>query len=299
MRRRFMEAVDALVGQVKEDRSVLAAILCGSLSHDTVWDKSDVDLVFVTMDDRKIEREGISLYADGVNVHALLIPRTGFRSWVEGSRRQSFSHSFLAKGRLLYSHDPSVSALFAALRDRGERDTMIQRLRAATSALPPLYKAHKWFRTRDDLEYAALWILYTARALAELEVMNAGLLVDREALPQALKLNPDFFHTIYTDLLNQQKSASAVKAALDAIDEYLGDRASLLFAPILEHLRDAGEARSCTEIEDYFARTFAVEGVTTACEYLADRGLLGKASVTSRLTKRSSVDVQELAFFSI
>jgi len=40
-----------------------------------------------------------------------------------------------------------------------------------------------------------------------------------------------------------------------------------------------------------------VEGVTTACEYLADQGLIGKASTPVQLTKRSNVSVQELAFF--
>jgi hypothetical protein len=33
----FAVALEALVEQIKRDRSVLAAILCGSLSHDTVW----------------------------------------------------------------------------------------------------------------------------------------------------------------------------------------------------------------------------------------------------------------------
>ena len=51
----FTAALDALVAQVKRDRSILAAILCGSLSHDTVWEKSDIDLVLVTVDDKKVD----------------------------------------------------------------------------------------------------------------------------------------------------------------------------------------------------------------------------------------------------
>jgi len=39
--------------------------------------------------------------------------------------------------------------------------------------------------------------------------------------------------------------------------------------------------------------------VTTACEYLADQGRIGKASIAARLTRRSNVDVQELAFFAL
>jgi len=53
LQQKFAAALEALVEQVKQDRSVLAAILCGSLSHDTVWKKSDIDLVLVTIDDKR------------------------------------------------------------------------------------------------------------------------------------------------------------------------------------------------------------------------------------------------------
>jgi hypothetical protein len=142
---KFTAAVDALVEQVKGDRSILAAILCGSLSHDTVWAKSDIDLVFVTVDDKKVEPGELALYADGLNVHAMLIPRAAFRKIVEGSVRNSFMHSFLTKGRLLYAHDRTIADLCATLGELGARDRQIQLLRAATSALPPINKAHKCF----------------------------------------------------------------------------------------------------------------------------------------------------------
>jgi predicted nucleotidyltransferase len=293
---KFATALDALVAQVKRDRSVLAAILCGSLAHDTVWAKSDIDLVLVTIDDRKVDRGDLALYADGVNVHTFLVPRTEFRRTVESSVRNSFMHSLLAKGRLLYTHDPTIADLCAQL-EIGARDTQVQLLRAATSALPAIYKAHKWFLTRGDLDYTALWILYAATPLARVEVIGARLLADREVLPQALKLNAGFFKTVYTDLLNAKKTKKSVQAALDALDRYLAERASTLFAPVLEHLREVGETRSCTELEDYFKRTFDVGGITTACEYLADQGLIGKASTPVRLTKKSNLEVQELAFF--
>jgi hypothetical protein len=297
IQQRFTEALDAVVEQVKGDRSVLAAILCGSLSYDTVWAKSDIDLVLVTIDDKKVERADVALYADGVNVHAFLLPRGEFRKTVEGSVRNSVMHSLLAKGRLLYTHDQTIAALCAKLLEIGERDTQVQLLRAATHALPPIYKAHKWFVTRGDLDYTALWILYAATPLAQVEVIGARLLADREVIPQAMKLNPAFFKTVYANLLNAKKTRKTVQTALDAMDRYVAQRAAALFGPVLDHLRDAGEARSCTEIEDHFKRNFDVGGVTTACEYLADQGLIGKASTAVRLTKKSNVEVQELAFF--
>jgi predicted nucleotidyltransferase len=294
---RFAQALDALVARVKQDRSVLAAILCGSLSHDTVWAKSDIDLVLVTIDDKKVETGDVALDADGVNVHALIVPRAHFRKTVEGSIGNSFMNSLLAKGRLLYTKDETIIELCAGLREHGQRDNQVQLLRAATRALGPVYKAHKWFLTRGDLDYTALWILYAATPLAQIEVIGRNLLADREVIPQATKLNPSFFKKIYTEILSGKKTRKNVQEALEAVDQYLAKRATTLFAPLIDHLRAAGEARSCSEIEDHFKRNFDVSGVTAACEYLADEGLLGKASAPVQLTRKSNIELEELAFF--
>ena len=295
-RETFTAALDSLVAQVRQDRSILAAILCGSLSHDTVWSKSDIDLFLITVDDAKIAAGGMALYADGVNVHAMLTPRAQFRRLVEGSMQNSFMHALLVKGRLLYSHDETIARLCEGLRDLGSRDREIQLLRASTHALAMIDKAHKWLVTRGDLDYTALWILYAATSLAQIEVISAGMVADREVIPQALKLNPALFHTIYTSLLNTKKTRANVAAALEAVDRFMAARATSLFAPVLAYLRDAGEARSCSELEHHFTSHFDVSQVTTACEYLADQRLIEKVSLPARLTKMSHVTVQELAF---
>jgi len=294
---RFTAALEALIEQVKKDRSILAAILCGSLSHDKVWAKSDIDLVLVTIDDKKVDQADVALYADGVNVHTVLIPRAQFRKAADASIRNSFMHSLFAKGRLLYTQDDTISDLMGRTREIGQRDTTVQLLRAATQALAPVYKAHKWLVTRGDLNYTALWILYAATPLAQIEIIGRRLLADREVIPQAMELYPALFKTIYVELLNGKKTRKNVEGALAAVDRYLGERASTLFAPVIDHLRDVGEARSSTEIEDHFKRNFDLGGVTAACEYLADQGLIGKASAPVQLTKKSNIEVEELAFF--
>lgn len=294
--KRFAQALDDLVAHIKEDRSILAAILCGSLSHDAVWEKSDIDLALVTIDDKKIETSDIALNAGGVNVHAFLMPRAEFRKVVEGTARNGFMHSLLAKGRLLYTHDGTIQDMCSRLHEIGERDTQLQLLSAGAHAIRFIDKANKWFVTRGDLDYTALWILYAATPLARIEVLSARLLTDREVIPQALKLNPAFFTTIYTQMLNVKKTRKNVAQALAAIDEYFAERSVLLFRPVLDHLREVGEARSASEIESHFKRNFNIECVTSACEYLADHKLIGKASVSAQLTKRSNVGVEELAF---
>src|SRR5581483_8151599 len=142
-RERFEAALGTLVERVKRDKSVLAAVLCGSLSHDTVWEKSDIDLLLVTIDE-KARESSLPLWADGINVHAMLMTRTEFRKAAEGAVRNSFTHSFLAKGRLLYTHDGSIARMCESLQRMGDRDRQIALLGAACGALAALYKAHKW-----------------------------------------------------------------------------------------------------------------------------------------------------------
>jgi uncharacterized protein len=296
IQQRFTDALEQLVAEVKRDKSILAAVLCGSLAHDAVWAKSDIDLLLITVDDKTKESSGVALYANGVNVHALLMSRTEFRRIAEGSLRNSFMHSFLTKGRVLYTHDETISTVCARLQEIGERDTQIQLLRAGIQALAPVDKAHKWMITRGDLEYTALWILYAATALARIEILSARRLTDREVIPQAIQLNPAFFKIVYADLLNTKKTVHNVEAALDAIDAYLAKHAPALFGLILHHLREAGDTRSASDLEAHFSRNFDVQGVTGACEYLSDRGLIGKVSTPIQLTKRSNISVQELAF---
>src|SRR6476620_7361453 len=92
---RFTEALETLTDQIRKDRSILAAILCGSLSHDVVWEKSDIDLMLVTIDDQKVEGSAVPIYADGVNVHVNLVPRAQFRKAIDGSLHNSFVHALV------------------------------------------------------------------------------------------------------------------------------------------------------------------------------------------------------------
>jgi hypothetical protein len=298
VRERFQDALGALVEHLKTDRTVLAAILCGSLAHDTVWQKSDIDLVIITVDDlQKSEGSHLSIDADGVNVHAMLMPRTMFRRIAEGARHNSFMHSFFAKGRVLFTHDPSIAELCRGLAHLGSRDLSAQLLQTASNVIPCLDKARKWLVTRGDLDYTALWILYAATSIARIEVLSARQIADREVIPQASRLNPPLFKAVYHDLLNTKKTRTQIDAALTAIDTFLAERAGSLFGLVVEHLREVGDARSASEIDTHFKRHFDIECVTTACEYLAHKGLIGQASAPVRLTKKSQVLTQELAYF--
>ena len=299
-RERFEAALERLVDDVRLDDHILAVILCGSLSHDEVWDKSDIDLILVSTDDKKSPTHSVALVQDDINIHTTVQPRNDFRRRLEASNRNSFIHSTLAKARLVYSRDPSIDTLFAELSVVGERDAQIQAMHSAVHAIACLYKAYKWFEIKRDVAYTAWWITQTARAMGEVVVGLAGEVVGREAMVDAVALEPELMQAAYVDLFEKKVTRAALGRGIKALEDYLEPRAPTLFALVLEYLEQAqGEPRSTTELNHHFERNYGITEVVTACEWLADIGLIEKASTPVKLTTRSQLEVDELAFFRV
>jgi uncharacterized protein len=57
IQQQYQHAVDTLVEKVQRDPYIVAAILLGSLAYDVVWEKSDIDMLFVT-EEFKARSEG-------------------------------------------------------------------------------------------------------------------------------------------------------------------------------------------------------------------------------------------------
>ena len=52
VQQQFETALESLVERLQQDRQIIAAILFGSLSYDSVWEKSDIDLMLISRQDQ-------------------------------------------------------------------------------------------------------------------------------------------------------------------------------------------------------------------------------------------------------
>src|SRR5215471_12595247 len=217
--RRYETAMAKLANRLREDDAVLAAVVCGSLAYDRVWHKSDIDLVIVTVDDqKKVTEEGLGLIEDDINVHALVLRRESFRKLMESSRRNSFEHSYLARGRLLFSKDQTLAGLYDRIDQIGDSDKQLRLIELLGFVLPCLDKAGKWLTVKRDYPYAALYVLHAAGGLVGIEVTLAGKLASREVLAQAQELNPGLFGMIYQDMIGKRPSAARITKEMGAIE---------------------------------------------------------------------------------
>jgi RNA polymerase sigma factor (sigma-70 family) len=291
----FNEALESFVGKVKQDRYVIAAILFGSLSHDTVWAKSDIDIMLVGREEKPVR--SFSLIENGVNIHATLWPRSKFKQALEGSLQGDMMHSSFALSTLLFTTDDTIRAYYQDARKIGARDAQLRLLSAGQSALYTLAKAEKWLYTRKDVAYSFLWLMYCVNNLAAVEVLLHGELTSREVIPQALKLNPGFFNRVYLDLVNAKKDEAMMQRAIDLVNAYIESKIYTLFGPVLDYLHEAGGTLTTSELDAYFKKQVQDETLCGVYEWLAFKGVIQKVPSPVRLTQRSAVTLDEAAYY--
>src|SRR5580765_1489483 len=135
--KQFEKALKLFLERVRADPNLLAAVLVGSISEETVWRRDAISLWVIEKDGvtKRLRADGEdprifrTLVEEGVNVHVELIPRSRFKRMVEGSARTAFRYSFFARRKLVYCNDASLAKWFeradtVALRDQ-ERELCI------------------------------------------------------------------------------------------------------------------------------------------------------------------------------
>jgi hypothetical protein len=293
----FREALKTFVEKIKNDDQVIAAVLLGSLSYDQVWEKSDIDLKLVVHDQKL--RSGYSCFVEyDVPINTSIQTRNEFKRWMERSVQSSISHSMLVRSTLLFTKDASIGEYFEQIRFVGERDRQLQLVRLGSHAIGLLAKAEKWLHVKNDFTYSAFWIIKMVDLLSQIEVILNADVPMRESVLQALEYNPDFFHALYSEMVCKDVDEQKVIETLRCIHDYLSKRTESLFQPILAYLKEEAEIRTVTDILEKFSLLIEMDtgSITTACDWLAEQGLLAKMEAETKATPKSRIVLAEPAY---
>ncbi len=304
----YHEAVDALVGKIEKDPYILAAIVAGSFSYAQVWEKSDLDVELIGRDTIRPTQSFFSLVENGVNIHARITPRNAFKQSIESAQQGSFMHSYFSHSTLLFSRDTSIEEWYDKNANRyniGERDKQFQRLNVIARTLPSLIYAEKQFYVNKDDLTCFLSLLNVVQGLARIEVLLNNEIPAREVIQPALRYNPDFFDTVYTDFINCEKNEAILQDTIDAINGYL-DARQFIFQPVLDYLTEQKVPRTLTELNADLGRglhdsggfsDFDEELLGMVCQWLAWKGIIKQVAMPLKLTAKSQIAVEEPAYY--
>ncbi|HEV8542730.1 MAG TPA: hypothetical protein VGR78_10100 [Verrucomicrobiae bacterium] len=303
--KRFEKSLRLFLDRVAADPNLLAAVLVGSLSEETIWRRDAISLWLIEKDGvtKRLRADGDdprifrTLVEEGVNLHVELIPRTRFKRMVEGAARTAFRYSFFARRKLVYCEDASLEKWFQeadtlALRDH-ERELCI----ATTWLIHAHRHAGRLLEEIRDLDLAFQELIGCAHCVAAAEVIAEGEVHEGIMIHRAMELAPRLMDELYVNLLKGPRTAARLKKILAGFGAYLEKRAETRLRPVIQYLRKAKRLTPLSELSDHFAHSQLYPWhLESACEWLERKGRIGKFSAPFGLTKLSRVEVEEPAY---
>ncbi len=296
MRERFKNAVNSFIEKIKTDQNVIAVILYGSLSYDNVWERSDIEMA-VVIRDQKIETHSYCIDEDNLILNIDLVQRSEVKRFLEktkgGFTRSIFAYHVMAKAKIIYSTDESLYEYFEEYKKIGERDIERIIFDMSIDLIGYMDKIEKWIKIKNDLTYSRFYVLKAVELIARMEACHHLEIPTREAILQMKTLNPELYKNFYERPMAGKLSEEELYFLIDGIDKYLLSNLEPIVNVVKECLGD-GEIKTITQICNYY-KSWS-HGIVHIFEYLSEKGIIQKLSQTIRITPKSKMSVEEIAF---
>lgn len=303
---RYELSLQQFLSRISDDRYVLAVVLVGSLSAETIWRKESIQVWIIEADGvtRRLRSDGNEervfriFVENGINIHAEVIPRSRFKQMVEGASRTAFSCNFFATRQIVYCQDKSIDTWFLQANTVAVKDKERELLTFSTWTIFAFRTARKFLIEKSDDQLAFQELISAAHSLAYTEIIREGVVCERIAIHRAIEINPELFQIAYLDLLTGKLSRKKLQSALGAVEGYLQKHYKSHLRPLLTFLKKEDRVVPLSEISDHFAFSQIYPWhLEAACEWLEREGKLQKISVPFKLTKRSLETLEEPAYY--
>ncbi|MGC9779622.1 MAG: hypothetical protein HZR80_10310 [Candidatus Heimdallarchaeota archaeon] len=185
VREKFDTTLELFVERAKQDTQVLGIILFGSLAHNRVYERSNINIMVVTKEGssgyKRIVENGIPFDIGIYNINA-------FRRNIFGRRRVAY-HQSLSRSRLLFSRDNSIDDMYNNIsKSISGQDQEINRILYHGATHYDLKKAEKFLYIKDKPEYSMWLVVHALSVMGYLMCYMNGIFPPREVILEAKKL---------------------------------------------------------------------------------------------------------------
>lgn len=289
---RFRAATQSFVEKIKNDVNVVAVIIGGSLAYDQVWEKSDIDASIIVRD-QALKNDSFCIVEDDITINVSITTRSGFKRFLESLGGGSFMHSYFAKANIVYSTDESLYNYFEEFKRIGQDDLEENVFFLACELVHYHDKCLKWIQVKEDPLYAQYYLLKAAEVISRTEVCLSGEIPTREAIVKASSINPTLMSVFYQDAMSHHYSTAEILVAIDLIEQYIDQHLDIIKKPVIKYMSDQ-EMKTVTMITKYFkTESHFIIGIL---DYLADKGVIAKVSQTIKITPKSKLAMEEIAY---
>jgi predicted nucleotidyltransferase len=288
--RDYQSAIDELTKKVEKDEYALNLMLAGSLSYDTVWEKSDIDVMIVTRDEPYSVRR-VFIEKD-IFIEGEVVTRDHFKKGTHRVKDGSIFHSYFSMSKLLFSRDDTIKDMYEDIQNIGSRDVEDLLLLNYMFCKDLINKAHKALYVKEDPHFALNFMMSGIRRMANIEVLLNKTIPLRESTIQALEFNPEFFQEIFTDMIHTPlKSWEVINEVLEKMENYLDEHLKEFIQPVIR-LLEKEEEMTHYDLKTHFSDIWLPVDLR---EFVA-RGFIRQTEAPFRFTKKSSAEMMQPAY---
>lgn len=299
IKKRFEDALDAFIEFIKQDKSIQAAMLFGSLIEGNVWEKSDVDIILISNDERN-PYKFYWLDQDELNFQVSVYSRNRFKRMFEQNLSGSWFQHMISTSKILFSNDETINEYVQQTQSPGKRDVELQILYVVSMVIGDLEKAEKFLIRKNDVAQSYLFITRILDYLAQIEVLLNGEVPGREVLEQAMKFKPEFFDTIFTTVVTEKTDKEKMEKIIDLIRSYIEERTEIIFKSIIDYFKEEQEVRTISDLTIHLNKMMPTSWWEIAslayCQWLMNQGYLVRYVQPVNLTSKSYIQTNEIAY---
>ncbi len=301
LRQKFDKALELLMNRIKTEKSILAVFVLGSYTNGIVWEKSDIDMVIVTNEERVLQ-DLIVVRENAVQINAYIMSRNDYRRNQQRFLQGSMLHHMLSTSKLIHSNDRGISEFNRDMFSVAERDRELQILVRSEMLIGGMHKLKKALHIEESLEKSFNWVIMATQEIARILIFLEGKIPGRDILTQAQEVSTNkILENIMENVFKKGFTKENVEYALNLIEEFLIKNITQFFKPLFDYLKESIGERSHSELDLHFQKTTGFQSLTLveSVSWLSDQGILMLGVQPKRITARSRVTVDETSIFYI
>lgn len=215
----YQMAFNTIIERLKDNKSILAVMVFGSIVTGDLWEESDIDLIVIT-DKALYEIKNIYTEEKNIPVHIKLMSHSKLTQLNDQNIKGDFINRIFASSKLVFSKEQDITSIY----DSGRYYPDIDKQRWSMVYLGNVIKRigiAKKYLANDGIYTAYTSSVKAVDDFARLYINYSGYMISNDAITMALNLNDEFKKCVDALFFNNAKSADAIQGIVNYIQEFI------------------------------------------------------------------------------
>lgn len=277
---RYQNAFNLLADRLKNNDSILAVMVFGSIITGDLWEGSDIDLFVISRDDINDIRN-IYSEEEGIPVHIKLMSKKSLLSLSKEEVIGGFIHRVFVSSRLVFSKDEEITAQYDLGRYYPDIDRQKWNMVYLSDLLKSISTCKKYLHNNGTY-MAYSYAVKSIEDFSKVYINSTGYMISKDVMTMAVNLNDELKKLTDNLFFTSKKDTKDIHEDIENIITFIEDtiEASLIkyVELLLEYMKEKDCFLSSEDIEkDDFFQGFKIdfEGILTE---LAKRDIVKKDS---------------------